>query len=344
MEQLRLLKSAELARLTQTRAGEVKWGERMQTADPSDWKKSLRESDAPFVLLGIPEDIGVRANFGRPGAASTWSSVLTALVNVQHNRMAKGSLVMALGQLDVTEWQKQAEQLNPLHADDRKQLFEWVSAIDKELTHLVRLIIAAGKCPILVGGGHNNAYGAIKGTALAMAQPIHALNFDAHSDFRLREGRHSGNGFSYAMEEGFLKKYYVLGLHENYTSKQLFDHFKTIEDKLQFATYENLRIRHKQRFADAVQQAFQFLEGAPCGIEIDLDAISMTPSSAMSPCGFSAEEARRFVYAAGAHRQSCYLHICEGAANLGDPNNPQLIGKLISYLITDFIKGKRENT
>jgi formiminoglutamase len=32
------------------------------------------------------------------------------------------------------------------------------------------------------------------------------------------EGRHSGNGFSYAYEEGFLKIFYF-GLHENYTSK-----------------------------------------------------------------------------------------------------------------------------
>jgi arginase family enzyme len=39
---------------------------------------------------------------------------------------------------------------------------------------------------------------------------INAINFDAHSDFRILEGRHSGNGFSYAYEEGFLKKYFVL--------------------------------------------------------------------------------------------------------------------------------------
>jgi formiminoglutamase len=47
---------------------------------------------------------------------------------------------------------------------------------------------------------------------------VNAINFDAHSD-RILEGRHSGNGFSYAYEEGFLKKYFIFGLHENYTSK-----------------------------------------------------------------------------------------------------------------------------
>lgn len=35
----------------------------------SDATTFLKESDAKFVLFGIPEDIGVRANHGRPGAA-----------------------------------------------------------------------------------------------------------------------------------------------------------------------------------------------------------------------------------------------------------------------------------
>jgi formiminoglutamase len=39
---------------------------------------------------------------------------------------------------------------------------------------------------------------------------VNAINFDAHSDFRILEGRHSGNGFSYAYEEAFLKKYFIL--------------------------------------------------------------------------------------------------------------------------------------
>ena len=63
-------------------------------------------------------------------------------------------------------------------------------------------IVPSGKIPIIIGGGHNNAYGNIKGLALAKGKPVNAINFDAHSDFRIMEGRHSGNGFSYAFEEG----------------------------------------------------------------------------------------------------------------------------------------------
>jgi formiminoglutamase len=32
------------------------------------------------------------------------------------------------------------------------------------------------------------------------------------------------------------------------------------------------------------------------------------------------------------------LHICEGAPDLGEEKNNHLIGKLIGYLVTDFMK------
>jgi formiminoglutamase len=36
------------------------------------------------------------------------------------------------------------------------------------------------------------------------------------------------------------------------------------------------------------------------------------------------------------------MHICEGAPELGEEKNNHLIGKLIGYLVTDFIKSRRE--
>ena len=87
------------------------------------------------------------------------------------------------------------------------------------MTNLIFKIVSAGKTPIVIGGGHNNAYGNIKGTSLALNKPINVINFDAHTDFRALEGRHSGNGFSYAFQEGFLNNYFIFGIHENYSSK-----------------------------------------------------------------------------------------------------------------------------
>src|SRR5215203_886997 len=80
--------------------------------------------------------------------------------------------------------------------------------LDEEVEEVVKLIVAAGKIPVTVGGGHNNSYPLIKGTAKSLfksgliSKPqINVVNLDAHADFRIMEGRHSGNGFRYAMEE-----------------------------------------------------------------------------------------------------------------------------------------------
>jgi formiminoglutamase len=217
-----------------------------------------------------------------------------------------------------------------------------VERIDKEVVHVITSIFKCGKTPIIIGGGHNNAYGNIKGTALGLGKPINAVNFDAHSDFRILEGRHSGNGFSYAYEEGFLKKYFIFGLHENYTSKNVLDILKKMEDRVHYNTYDEIKVRQQKNFQQELNTAYDFIKNDSYGIEIDLDALPNIASSAMTMSGFSIEELRQFVSFFGKNKNAAYLHICEGAPDLGEEKNNHLIGKLIGYLVTDFIKSRKE--
>lgn len=62
----------------------------------------------------------------------------------------------------------------------------------------------------------------------------------------------------------------------------------------------------------------------------------------MTLSGFSVEDLRRFIHFFGQNENASYLHICEGAPDLGDDKNHNLVGKLIGYLVTDFIKAKSE--
>ena len=329
----------DLSKITNHRNGEIKFGEKMITvpkdADPVEF---LKTCDAKYVLFGIPEDIGVRANYGRPGTASAWDSAIKSIANIQHNRFCKGTQLVVLGQLDVTELMKNVEHLDFNDIDDRSKLSQLVDKIDKDVSHIIFNIIKLGKIPIVIGGGHNNSYGNIKGTALAKGKPINAINFDAHSDFRILEGRHSGNGFSYAFEEGFLKKYFIFGLHENYTSKSVLDIIKKIEDRVRYTTYDSISIRREKDFDKEMSQALEFINDDFFGIEIDLDAIPNIACSAMTMSGFSVEQLRQFISFFGKNKNASYLHICEGAPDLAEEKNNHLIGKLIGYLVTDFIK------
>jgi len=339
MEKLIPFTINDLAKVTNHRSGEIKFGEKMMTipkgTDPAVF---LKTSEAKYVLFGIPEDIGVRANCGRPGTASAWESAIGSIANIQHNRFCKGSQILVLGHLNVCEEMKEVEHLNFNDVDDRTKLSQLVEKIDKEVSHIIFNIIKSGKTPIIIGGGHNNSYGNIKGTALAKGKAINAINFDAHSDFRILEGRHSGNGFSYAFEEGFLKKYFIFGLHENYTSKSVLDIIKKTVDRVRYVTYDSINVRKEKQFNQELALAAEFLQNDCFGIEIDLDAIPNIPSSAMTLSGFSIEELRQFVTFFGKNKNAAYLHICEGAPDLDEGKNNHLVGKLIGYLVTDFIK------
>lgn len=343
MEKLIPFTINDLAKVTNHRSGEIKFGEKMiiipKGVDKIDF---LKESEAKYVLLGIPEDIGIRANYGRPGAASAWECAIKSIANIQHNRFCKGSQIIVLGQINVTEEMRNVENLDFNDIDDRSKLSQLVEKIDKEVSHIIFTIIKAGKTPVIIGGGHNNAYGNIKGSALAKGKPVNAINFDAHSDFRILEGRHSGNGFSYAYEEGFLKKYFIFGLHENYTSKSVLDIIKKLEDRVRYNTYDSVNIRKEKDFNKEMVSALEFIKTDPFGVEIDLDAIPNIASSAMTISGFSIEQLRQFVSFFGQHKNAAYLHICEGAPDLDSSPNNHLIGKLIGYLVTDFIKANNE--
>lgn len=336
---LQLYTSANLNALISKRDGETKFGEKVDTLSSSEnLVAQLEQSDAKYVLFGIPEDIGIRANRGKAGATTAWNAALKSLLNTQDNSFNRGKRLLVLGHLDFSELLETADKMYASAYDYHDKLSELVAKIDEEVTYLVFQIVSAGKTPIIVGGGHNNAYGNIKGTALGKSKAINVVNFDAHTDFRNLEGRHSGNGFSYAFKKSFLNKYFMFGLHENYTSKKVYKTLDQYPDRIRYNTFEEIKIRQEQGFSFQLNTALSFIDNRPFGVEIDCDSIENIPSSAMTPSGFTANEARMFATFFGKQKNAAYLHLCEAAPNADDPQEMYVVGKLLSYLITDFMR------
>ncbi len=334
----------EVMKMVHVRDGEEKLGSRvLHIKSPESWAEELKNQKSRYVIFGIAEDIGVRANFGRAGTASAWENFLKIFVNIQHNHFCKGDWITLLGELDLSHEMKSAENLNPYFVEEREELSRLVSRIDIGVHEITETIIRLGKIPIIIGGGHNNAYGNLKGLSIAKGESVDAVNLDAHADFRPMEGRHSGNGFSYAMKEGFLNHYFIFGLHENYLSTGIIGEIDKFPGRVRFNTYEEIAVRQEKSFKDELQTAGNHLGDKPFGLEMDLDAIPLIASSAITPSGFSAEQARRFVHHFASKPNVAYLHLCEGAPVLSSDKNPNLVGKLIAYLVTDFIKSNREN-
>ena len=337
MQHLVLFTSKDRDTLLKPRKGESKFGEHMQLLSSySNIYDAIANLDVDYVIFGISEDVGIYANHGNTGAYKAWQATIKVLLNMQSNRFTNAKRVLILGHLDYTQLRDIVKE-NPTKKNIAKAR-TLVETIDKDVTHLVASIVKAGKTPIIIGGGHNNAYGNIKGLALANNDKVNVINFDAHTDFRAEEGRHSGNGFSYAYAEGFLKNYFIFGLHENYTSEQLLKTLKKVKS-IKYNTYESIAVRSELDFTSELETALQHISNKPFGIEIDCDAIENIPSSAMTPSGFSVQKTRQFLDYFAKHKNASYLHICEAA-----PKKKQQaqVGKLISYLITDFIRAKSE--
>ena len=332
MAELKYYTWEEILKLTSSRPGETKLGEGIEIYSSID---EIPESESKFVLLGICEDLGVRANLGVGGTYTAWQQALKALVNVQFTE--KLSPLSLLGYLDFEEEREKAAYLDPNNPEDLKRLREMVGEVDEAVVRVVAEIFAAGKKPIIVGGGHNNAYPIIKAFAQSRTEHVNVINLDAHADFRALEGRHSGNGFSYAFHENHLHKYAVIGLHENYNAARMVEELKAHPERIQFQFQESF-LRETTSFDKAFAEALNFTQGN-CGLEIDLDCISGTLSSAISPAGFSLQQVRELVYQTMPFKMS-YLHIAEGASVLDDGRKSDLTGKAIAYLITDFIKAQ----
>ncbi|MGJ8684070.1 MAG: formimidoylglutamase [Nonlabens sp.] len=287
--------------------------------------EELNNCNADYVLIGIPEDIGVRANFGRAGAAGAWEAFLGAFLNLQHHENNDASRFCVLGNVVVEDLMKDCEHLQSSNHEDRIKLSAAVEEIDDRVTQVIQQVIGSGKLPVIIGGGHNNCY-----PILRAFNGVAAINIDAHTDLRVAKGRHSGNGFSHALEHGYLRNYFMIGLQENYLSEPMIE---LLHDDLRLA-YTTYKFDYLN-ISEEVQLAIDHIDSTNYGLEIDMDVVANFPSSAQSPIGFSMERLRKTVkeILEVSDEMPRYIHICEAAPVYGYPNQ---VGKALANLVNDL--------
>jgi formiminoglutamase len=170
---------------------------------PADLNSPDALADLRVALIGFPSDEGVRRNLGRPGAAEGPTALRRWLYRMTPDPQHPDAFTALLAQTaDLGDV--------PCGPD--------LEASQETLGHAVARLRTAHTppiLPILLGGGHEVAFGHFLGHALAH-EPITLLNIDAHLDVRpLRAGlAHSGSPFRQALEHpsGMARGYVALGL------------------------------------------------------------------------------------------------------------------------------------
>jgi formiminoglutamase len=150
------------------------------------WQGNPRSLSAGrAVIVGFPQDEGVWRNHGRSGAALAPGLIRKWLYRLAPADPARNVDLAARPPLDLGD----------------VRIMGSLEETQEKLGHVVAAILTSGAVPILLGGGHETAFGHYLGYAEAN-RPVAILNLDAHLDVRpCPDGMpHSGSPFRQAFE------------------------------------------------------------------------------------------------------------------------------------------------
>jgi formiminoglutamase len=296
------------------RSGETKIGEKIHCGGII--------ASSKFIILGIEESMGPQSNGGLKGSENGFHAFLKRFLNMQSNRFLSGEQISLIGTIvQKSDFQNEIQ--------GRRAIEELDALVESTLTPFLSENIT----PIVIGGGHNNAYPIIKSISKKFGQKINVVNLDPHADCRPLEGRHSGNPFSYAKTEGYLNDYALIGLHKSYNSEFILNYLE--ENNFFFSFFDDYISDPELFQKDLMKVVEQMNTLTKFGIELDLDSIQFMPSSAFTSSGFTVDQARNYLKTLSSTNNCSYLHLPEGA-----PRNEveeKIVGKTLAYFVWDFI-------
>jgi formiminoglutamase len=239
-----------------------------RVGDPRVGHLLAREAgdETRVVLLGFPCDLGVKLNRGRAGSSLGPTVLRDALYRLTPDpRLPAHRLLLErtadLGDLEL------AGNL----AEDQERLGRAVAP------HL-----EAGRLPIVLGGGHETAYGHFLAHVYAgtdRASPIQLLNWDAHPDVRpLEDGHgHSGSPFRQALEHPSRRceRYDVAGLLPHAVAAEHLQYLETHRSRIWW--------RHEIH-RETVDEIYRDRD-APLMVSFDLDGIDESAAPGVSAPG-----------------------------------------------------------
>ncbi len=225
-----------------------------------------------IVFLGYACDEGVKRNQGRPGSAAGPDALRVQIGKLPVNLIEQTKLLDA-GNIICRDTDLEGAQ----------------ASLDKYVSELLGL----GVFPIILGGGHDIAYGHYNGIKRHLGQDktLGIINFDAHFDLRNNEkGNNSGTPFyQIAMDclaEQRPFKYMCLGIREDANDSKLFETALELEvDYIKTDQFSMHRLDQVKReiklFTDQVDFVY---------VTVDLDGFSSAYApgvSSASPMGYS---------------------------------------------------------
>ncbi len=264
--------------------------------DPNDLLQSdvslfgtMEFPEASYVLVGCPQDHGVRRNHGRAGAAGGPAAIREAFYRLKPPKDRETIRLVDLGDIKVDGG------LEDIH--DRLQ-------------SVVAFALRAGKKVIVLGGGNDISFA--DGSALAeVFGQIACVNIDAHLDIRQSPNRNSGTAYRNLLDGDLVKpgNLFEIGIQPWANSLQ---YLKDAQDLgIRVTTLREIRAKQGHGFWQSVIAS---LPSLPLLAGLDMDSVRSAEApgvSAPSPIGLTADEILLFVDGIRNHPKAVVFEISE---------------------------------
>ena len=231
-------------------------------------------SAASIVILGCPQDEGVRRNQGREGAALAPSAI-----REQFYKLTPYNIRKKLCDIGDVKIGGTLEETHETHAQVAARVLE------------------DGKRLIVLGGGNDISYP----DGVAMAEVYGAanwigVNIDSHLDVRIADQRNSGTPYRQLLEEGHLlpNRFFEVGYQTHFCSPVYYEYIRSLG--VQRISLELLRSRAEadMELKEVIKQKFIRHSSALntfFGFDLDVVRSADAPGvSAPSPLGLRAGE------------------------------------------------------
>ena len=251
----------------------------------------LQNSDdyllSDVVILGLPQDEGVRRNKGRVGSKDAPDAIRQSLykyVTFQHLKIFDLGNTKIIGTL---------EEIHQIHQE------------------IVRQVLQDGKTVIVLGGGNDTSYPDCSALSLETKGNLLAFNIDAHFDVRADNIRNSGTPYRQLLEEKLISpnQFYEIAYQPFANSATYLDYLT----KKGVTTYSLGDVK-QMGIAEILQQILEqhSIDAIFWGLDMDVVRGADAPGvSALNPTGLSGEEFCQVARIAGNDSRSRIFEITE---------------------------------
>jgi formiminoglutamase len=284
------------------------------SANPDDY------SNSDIVILGCPQDEGVRRNNGRKGAALAPDAIRTQFYKLTPMNIKRR--VFDLGDIKI------GGSLEETH--------------DAQLA-IVKQILQDGKRLIILGGGNDISYPDGRAMAEIYGPELWiGINIDSHLDVRSDQPRNSGTPYRQLLDEGHLRPtyFYEVGFQSHFCSPVYYKYIRDLN--INRISLELLRSRAEAdvELKEGIKEKFiGHSSSLNTFFGFDMDAVRSSDApgtSAPSPLGLKASEFIQLVKYAASLANTKIIEFTEVNPNFDIDNRT---AKLVAIGMHRFCSG-----